>query len=582
MTTFHSLKVARVEPETRDAVTITFAIPQALQAEYCFRPGQHLTLKARLGGEELRRCYSICRSRTPGEISVAVKAIDGGRFSRYAQHDIQQGMELEVMVPQGHFGYQPQAERQGEYLAIAAGSGITPMMAIISATLATEPQSRFTLIYGNRSSHSMMFRQALADLKDRYPQRLQVIHLFSQESMDSDLLQGRIDGDKLRQLADHLLDFSRFDEAFICGPAAMMDEAEATLRELGVAEKSIHLERFNTPGGNVKRVAGVQAEGRTVTIRQDGRDRLIALSAEDDSILDAALRQGADLPFACKGGVCATCKCKVLRGEVAMAANYSLEADELAAGYVLSCQSLPTSGDVVVDFDARNNALLTQIAEALEAAAVDDSVGVCVIRGNARFFAAGADLNEMAEKDLPATLDDIRPRLWGRIDAFTKPLIASVNGYALGAGCELALLCDLIVAGDNARFGLPEITLGIMPGAGGTQRLIRSVGKALASRMVLSGESIDARQAQQAGLVSDIHPAALTDEYALKLATTIARHSPLALRAAKQSLRLAQEVSLQAGLQQERQLFSLLSATEDRREGIDAFLQKRTPEFKGR
>ncbi|STV12736.1 phenylacetate degradation enoyl-CoA hydratase PaaA [Klebsiella pneumoniae] len=157
-----------------------------------------------------------------------------------------------------------------------------------------------------------------------------------------------------------------------------------------------------------------------------------------------------------------------------------------------------------------------------------------------------------------------------------------VNGYALGAGCELALLCDLIVAGDNARFGLPEITLGIMPGAGGTQRLIRSVGKALASRMVLSGESIDARQAQQAGLVSDIHPAALTDEYALQLATTIARHSPLALRAAKQSLRLSQEVSLQAGLQQERQLFSLLSATEDRREGIDAFLQKRTPEFKGR
>ncbi|CAH6001642.1 1,2-phenylacetyl-CoA epoxidase subunit PaaE [Klebsiella variicola] len=356
MTTFHSLKVARVEPETRDAVTITFAIPQALQAEYCFLPGQHLTLKARLGGEELRRCYSICRSRTPGEISVAVKAIDGGRFSRYAQHDIQQGMELEVMVPQGHFGYQPQAERQGEYLAIAAGSGITPMMAIMSATLATEPQSRFTLIYGNRSSHSMMFRLALADLKDRYPQRLQVIHLFSQESMDSDLLQGRIDGDKLRQLADHLLDFSRFDEAFICGPAAMMDEAEAALRELGVAEKSIHLERFNTPGGNVKRAAGVQVEGRTVTIRQDGRDRLIALSAEDDSILDAALRQGADLPFACKGGVCATCKCKVLRGEVVMAANYSLEADELAAGYVLSCQSLPTSGEVVVDFDARGMA----------------------------------------------------------------------------------------------------------------------------------------------------------------------------------------------------------------------------------
>ena len=356
MTTFHSLTVAKVEPETRDAVTITFAVPQALQDAYRFRPGQHLTLKTKLDGDELRRCYSICRSTAPGEISVAVKAIDGGRFSRYARDEIKAGMALEVMVPQGQFGYQPRAEREGHYLAIAAGSGITPMLAIISATLATEPNSQFTLIYGNRSSHSMMFRQALADLKDRYPQRLQVVHLFSQEAMDSDLLQGRIDGDKLRELAAHLLDFSRFDHAFICGPAAMMDEAEMTLRELGVPEKAIHLERFNTPGSGARRAAGVQAEGRSVTIRQDGRDRTIALSAEDDSILDAALRQGADLPFACKGGVCATCKCKVLRGEVAMAANYSLEADEVAAGYVLSCQALPTSGDVIVDFDARGMA----------------------------------------------------------------------------------------------------------------------------------------------------------------------------------------------------------------------------------
>ena len=232
--------------------------------------------------------------------------------------------------------------------------------------------------------------------------------------------------------------------------------------------------------------------------------------------------------------------------------------------------------------NALNNALLTQIADVLDAAALDPTVGVCVISGNPRFFAAGADLNEMAEKDLSATLDDIRPRLWARIDAFSKPLIASVNGYALGAGCELALLGDLIVAGDNARFGLPEITLGTMPGAGGTQRLIRSVGKALGSRMVVSGESIDAERAQQAGLVSDIHPANLSDEYALKLAANIARHSPLALRAAKQSLRLAHEVSLQAGLVQERQLFTVLSGTDDRREGIAAFLQKRTPEFKGR
>ena len=226
--------------------------------------------------------------------------------------------------------------------------------------------------------------------------------------------------------------------------------------------------------------------------------------------------------------------------------------------------------------NALNNALLTQLAEQLEAAAVDADIAVCVIYGN------GADLNEMAEKDLPATLNDIRPQLWARINAFPKPLIAAVNGFALGAGCELALLCDVVIAGDNARFGLPEITLGIMPGAGGTQRLIRSVGKSLASKMVLTGESISAGQALNAGLVSDVFPAALTLEYALKQAARMARHSPLALQAAKQALRQSQEVPLQAGLAQERQLFTLLSATEDRREGIDAFLQKRTPDFKGR
>lgn len=232
--------------------------------------------------------------------------------------------------------------------------------------------------------------------------------------------------------------------------------------------------------------------------------------------------------------------------------------------------------------NALNNALLGQLADALDAAAADPGVAVCLLTGNTRYFAAGADLHEMAQNDLVATLNDPRPRLWARIDSFNKPMIAAVNGYALGAGCELAMLCDLVVAGENARFGLPEITLGLMPGAGGTQRLIRSVGKALASKMVLSGEAITAQQAQQAGLVSDIWPTPLTEEYARELATTIASRAPLALQAAKQALRQAQEVSLHAGLSAERQLFTLLAATDDRREGINAFLEKRPAEFKGR
>ncbi|WP_227317263.1 1,2-phenylacetyl-CoA epoxidase subunit PaaE [Cedecea davisae] len=353
MTTFHSLKVARIEPETPEAVAITFAVPDELRGHYRFRPGQHLTLKAKLGGEELRRCYSICREEKPGEICVAVKAIEGGRFSQYALSDLAAGMSLEVMVPQGTFGYQPNPQTTGNYLALAVGSGITPMLAIIGSTLAAEPQSRVTLVYGNRSSGSMMFRQALADLKDRYPQRLQLIYLFSQEKPESDLLSGRLDGAKLRALGDHLLDLKGFDRTFICGPQSMMQEAEATLLELGVAQQNIYIEHFNTPGITPSSRSRAQAAGKVVTLRQDGVARQITLTAGDESILDAALRQGADLPYACKGGVCATCRCKVISGEVEMGVNYSLEPDQLAAGYVLSCQALPKGDDVVLDFDAQ-------------------------------------------------------------------------------------------------------------------------------------------------------------------------------------------------------------------------------------
>ena len=231
--------------------------------------------------------------------------------------------------------------------------------------------------------------------------------------------------------------------------------------------------------------------------------------------------------------------------------------------------------------NALNNALLTQIAEALEAAAVDDSVGVCVIRGNARFFAAGADLNEMAEKDLPATLDDIRPRLWGRIDAFTKPLIASVNGYALGAGCELALLCDLIVAGDNARFALPEITLGIMPGAGGTQRLPRLIGETRAKEMIFTGREITAETAREWGLVNGVFTAGSLLEETLNLADEIARNSPYAVTRAKRSVNGGREMLLEEALEWERSLFGECGESRDRKEGMMAFLEKRPRIFTG-
>lgn len=232
--------------------------------------------------------------------------------------------------------------------------------------------------------------------------------------------------------------------------------------------------------------------------------------------------------------------------------------------------------------NALNNALLEQLALALEQAQDDTDIGAVVITGAGRGFAAGADLKEMAQRDMVATFNDPRPQLWARLERFPKPLLSAVNGYALGAGCELALLSDIVFAGEDARFGLPEITLGIMPGAGGIQRLLRCAGKALTAQMVFSGEQIDARQAQQAGMVARICPPALTLEYTRNMAATIASRAPLALQAAKQALRQGQEVGLSQGLTIERQLFTLLAATDDRQEGINAFLEKRSPDFTGR
>lgn len=347
MSLFHRLTVAAIEQQTADASAISLAIPPESAAAWCFTPGQHLTLRAVIGGEELRRCYSISSSPQENHLQIGVRAVPGGRFSQYLHRQLRAGDQLEVMLPQGQFGYRPQPERRGDYLALAAGSGITPLLSIINSTLQQEPHSRFTLIYANRNGRSVMFRHALADLKDRYLQRLQIFWLFSQERGDSPLLSGHIDADALAQF-NRLMPFQRFSQAFICGPHGMMQSAQQALQQAGVAAQDIHLERFNHA---TRRPPSARASGHQVEVRLDGRRLSVELQPDDGSILDAALRQGADLPYACKGGVCATCKCRLLAGSVSMAVNYSLEQDQLDAGYILSCQAWPTGDGVVLDFD---------------------------------------------------------------------------------------------------------------------------------------------------------------------------------------------------------------------------------------
>lgn len=351
MTVFHRLSIAAIERDTPDAVAVTFCVPDNLHEHYRYRPGQHLTLKALVNGEDLRRCYSICSSPDDGVLKIGVKAIHEGRFSNFINQQLHVGDSLDVMIPQGKFGYQPQVTTEGRYLAVAAGSGITPLLSIIKATLQTEPHSRFTLIYGNKNSRSVMFKESIADLKNQYAERFQVLYLFSQEQQDSALLSGRVNKPQLMALGKTLLNFKQFDHAFVCGPEEMMDDVQSALAECGMAPERIHSERFNTSGTKFRPSATLATDNRQVSIHLDGRTMTINMDSQDDSILDAALRQGADLPYACKGGVCATCKCKLKAGEVEMGVNYSLEPDQIADGYILSCQAWPKGDGVELDFD---------------------------------------------------------------------------------------------------------------------------------------------------------------------------------------------------------------------------------------
>ncbi len=351
---FHRLPVNDLRREANDAISLTFAIPKDLAADYAFMPGQYLTLRTAMDGEEVRRSYSICSGPDDGEMRIAIKRVDGGAFSSWAAEDLKPGDALDVMTPTGRFGIAPAPEEARIHVGFAAGSGITPILSIIRGVLAREPHSRFFLFYGNRSTDNIIFREALEELKDRYIERLSVFHVISQEDQDIPILHGRLDADKVRVLLRWLVPADSVDHVFICGPAAMSEQIEATCREIGIAPERIHVERFVSEFGGKARPKAVVAEGAppkaVASLIIDGKRRDVPV-AEGEAILDAALRAGMDLPFACKGGMCSTCRAKLVEGEAPMDLNYSLEPWELEKGYILTCQAHPTSAKVVVDYD---------------------------------------------------------------------------------------------------------------------------------------------------------------------------------------------------------------------------------------
>jgi ring-1,2-phenylacetyl-CoA epoxidase subunit PaaE len=353
---FHALTVASVERLTDDAVAITFDVPDELREDYRFVQGQHLTVRFQVDGQELRRNYSICAPVSSGRLRVAVKRLSGGAFSTYANDELAAGDQLEVMTPTGRFFVDLDPANHKHYAALAAGSGITPLLSIVTTTLETEPHSTFTLVYGNRTTSSTMFLEELQDLKDRFPQRLQLINVLSREPHDTELLHGRIDRDKLERLLAGLVPVEVVDEWFLCGPFAMVEMAREVLRERGVAPVHLHTELFHPEGEPAPAVeeagAADTADTSTVTVTLDGRETTFALGRRGQAILDAVLGVRPDAPYACKGGVCGTCRAKLVAGEVRMERNYALEDDEMAAGFVLACQSHPLTDSVTLDFDA--------------------------------------------------------------------------------------------------------------------------------------------------------------------------------------------------------------------------------------
>ena len=356
---FHSLRVKKLVKETDDCVSIEFDVPTELENLFRFTQGQNLTIKKILNGEELRRNYSICSSPFDNRLRVAVKKVEGGAFSTWANESLRAGDVLEVMPPTGKFYTELQPSQQKNYVAFTAGSGITPILSIIKTTLLSEPQSSFTLVYGNRTKASILFKEELEALKDKFIDRFRVYHVLSREKTDAPINNGRIDTEKLELFFNKVIDINKCDEFFLCGPEEMIFCIKGYLAGKGVADEKVHFELFTVPGqkksaiGN--RQVAIEESGPVskISVKLDGITFDFDLSQEGQSILDAALKQGADLPYACKGGVCTTCKAKLLEGEVEMEVNWGLEPDEVAQGFVLTCQAHPKSEKVVIDFDAK-------------------------------------------------------------------------------------------------------------------------------------------------------------------------------------------------------------------------------------
>jgi ring-1,2-phenylacetyl-CoA epoxidase subunit PaaE len=348
---FHPLRVSEVERLTEDAVAITFDVPPELAEAYRFTPGQHVTVRTPAAGDDLRRNYSICSSLDSGRLRIGVKHIPGGGFSTYALKKLQPGDEIDVMTPTGRFCTEPSPGRSRRLACVAAGSGITPVLSILSSVLDREPASSATLLYGNRSSASVMFLEELQDLKDRFPARLQLVNVLSRERPDIELLAGRIDGPKLERFLDTLLRPESVDEWYLCGPHEMVDELRTTLRVRGVPRDHVHTELFHA--GPVAAPSAVEATGDCeLTAVLDGRRSTTRLAKDGPPVLEAVLGVRSDAPFACRGGVCGTCRAKLIEGTVRMDQCYALEPEEVRRGYVLTCQSHPTSDRLVVDYDA--------------------------------------------------------------------------------------------------------------------------------------------------------------------------------------------------------------------------------------